>query len=100
MSRCQLGYGGHPSSLCKIALQILQLIVSSKILADVNTLQFMFHHCQQFLPLTVVKVELYLCMASPVSRPLDVCHVEESISVSSKEAQHPTQTEEIGVCPL
>ena len=36
----------------------------------------------------------------PVPRPLDVGQVEEGILVSSKEAEHSTQTEEVGVCPL
>ena len=36
----------------------------------------------------------------PVSRPLDVGQVQEGVLVSSKEAKHPTQTEEVSVCPL
>ena len=36
----------------------------------------------------------------PVSGPLNVGQVQEGVLVSAKEAKHPTQTEEVGVCAL
>ena len=79
--------------------------VGSKGIALVNLVP---QETGQVLPETHVEVTFHMLShvlamftpASPVSWPLDVGHVEEGVSVGPEEAQHPTQAEEVGVCPL